>query len=109
MVDRDDDLKIGMKTSAITLGRLDCGRRDGVFIALPGADGLGAAALWPGLASVGRLGCGGSAGGVALHADPQPPAAGLLYRIQQKPLDGRSVVCRDRAGVCAALTPGDRA
>jgi hypothetical protein len=29
MVDRDDDLRIGMKTSAITLGRFDVAARDG--------------------------------------------------------------------------------
>ena len=51
----------------------------------------------------------GAPGEGKTRADPRPPAAGLLYRIQQKPLDGRSVVCRHRAGVCAALTPGDLA
>ena len=31
MVDRDDDLRIGIKTSAITLGRFDVAARDGVL------------------------------------------------------------------------------
>ena len=36
MVDRDDDLKIGMKTSAITLGRFDVAGGDGLLRAVPG-------------------------------------------------------------------------
>jgi 4-hydroxybenzoate polyprenyltransferase len=40
MVDRDDDLRIGMKTSAITLGRLGRGRRDAVLRGLPAVLGL---------------------------------------------------------------------
>ncbi|MFT3813494.1 MAG: 4-hydroxybenzoate octaprenyltransferase [Acidovorax sp.] len=44
MVDRDDDLKIGMKTSAITLGRFDVA---GVMLCFAACWGLTAWALWP--------------------------------------------------------------
>ncbi|MFM8609156.1 MAG: 4-hydroxybenzoate octaprenyltransferase [Burkholderiaceae bacterium] len=59
MVDRDDDLRIGMKTSAITLGRFDVAAVMGfyaAFIALwalllvprmPGAGGDGGTSAWP--------------------------------------------------------------
>ena len=47
MVDRDDDLKIGMKTSAITLGSLDVA---GVMLFFAACWGLTAWALWPLLA-----------------------------------------------------------
>jgi 4-hydroxybenzoate polyprenyltransferase len=44
MVDRDDDLKIGMKTSAITLGRLDVA---GVMLFYMAHLLLWAVAVWP--------------------------------------------------------------
>ena len=44
MVDRDDDLKIGMKTSAITLGRFDVA---GIMVFFALCLGLTAWALWP--------------------------------------------------------------
>ena len=44
MVDRDDDLKIGMKTSAITLGRFDVAA---IVLFYLLSLGLWAAALWP--------------------------------------------------------------
>jgi 4-hydroxybenzoate polyprenyltransferase len=43
MVDRDDDLKIGMKTSAITLGEARCAAGDGL---LSRVSGVWTAALW---------------------------------------------------------------
>jgi 4-hydroxybenzoate polyprenyltransferase len=45
MVDRDDDLRIGMKTSAITLGRFDVAGGDG-FYAPTWSAGPGWAARW---------------------------------------------------------------
>jgi 4-hydroxybenzoate polyprenyltransferase len=50
MVDRDDDLKIGIQTSAITLGRFDVAGVMvfyGVFIALWAAIGAGLRLAWP--------------------------------------------------------------
>jgi 4-hydroxybenzoate polyprenyltransferase len=50
MVDRDDDLKIGIKTSAITLGRFDVAGVMlfyGVFIAIWGALGVRLGLAWP--------------------------------------------------------------
>ena len=50
MVDRDDDLKIGIKTSAITLGRFDVAGVMlfyGVFIAIWAAIGLHLRLAWP--------------------------------------------------------------
>jgi len=50
MVDRDDDLKIGIRTSAITLGRWDVAAVMafyGVFLAMWAAAGLHAGLQWP--------------------------------------------------------------
>ena len=50
MVDRDDDLRIGIKTSAITLGRFDVAAVMGfyaVFLAVWGALGAQFGARWP--------------------------------------------------------------
>jgi 4-hydroxybenzoate polyprenyltransferase len=50
MVDRDDDLRIGIKTSAITLGRFDVAGVMlfyGVFIAIWGALGVQLGLAWP--------------------------------------------------------------
>jgi 4-hydroxybenzoate polyprenyltransferase len=79
MVDRDDDLKIGMKTSAITLGRFDVAAVM-AFYALH-------LLSWAWLGS--RLGLGGwylagvaaaRAGAVALHADPRAARATAVSR-----------------------------
>ncbi|MFT4194589.1 4-hydroxybenzoate octaprenyltransferase [Ottowia sp.] len=65
MVDRDDDLKIGMKTSAITLGRFDVAAVM-LFFALCLA--LTAWVLWPlGLGGPFALGLGAAAAQVAWH------------------------------------------
>src|SRR4051812_50101376 len=60
MVDRDDDLKIGIKTSAITLGRFDVAGGVGVFGGFFGGGGGGGLGLWFGW---GHLAGGGGAGG----------------------------------------------
>jgi 4-hydroxybenzoate polyprenyltransferase len=52
MVDRDDDLKIGMKTSAITLGRADVAAVTGFYLLHLA---IWAAALWPMLRPVAWL------------------------------------------------------
>ena len=65
MVDRDDDLKIGIKTSAITLGRLDVAAVMlfyGLALALWTAVGWQAGLGWPAL-----LGVAGAAAQVAWH------------------------------------------
>jgi hypothetical protein len=49
MVDRDDDLRIGMKTSAITLGRFDVAAVMLFYCAAPGQLGRGWAPARPGL------------------------------------------------------------
>ena len=65
MVDRDDDLKIGMRTSAITLGRFDVA---GVMLFFVLCLGLTAAALAPlGLGWPLWLGLGAAAAQVAWH------------------------------------------
>ena len=65
MVDRDDDLKIGMKTSAITLGRFDVA---GVMLFFALCLALTAWALWPlGLGWPFWLGLGAAAAQVAWH------------------------------------------
>ncbi|GAA3986417.1 4-hydroxybenzoate octaprenyltransferase [Comamonas faecalis] len=65
MVDRDDDLKIGMRTSAITLGRFDVAGVVGFFVACLL---LTAAVLWPlGLGWPLVLGLGAAAAQVAWH------------------------------------------
>ena len=46
MVDRDDDLRIGMKTAAITLGRFDVAGGDGLLRAVPGSAGRCWAPRW---------------------------------------------------------------
>jgi 4-hydroxybenzoate polyprenyltransferase len=78
MVDRDDDLKIGIKTSAITFGPLGRGGGDGLLRAVPAElGGLGRRWAWAAWYLAGRR-RGGGAGGLALHADPRPHARGLL-------------------------------
>ena len=94
MVDRDDDLKIGIKTSAITLGRFD----------VLGADHLGGAALWSGLAVLAGHGCGRGAGDLAFHVDPKPFTRRLLCGVQQEPLHWHGHFCGRGAGFCAALS-----
>jgi len=65
MVDRDDDLKIGMKTSAITLGRFDVA---GVMAFFALCLALTAGALWPlGLGWPFALGLGAAAAQMAWH------------------------------------------
>jgi 4-hydroxybenzoate polyprenyltransferase len=101
MVDRDDDLKIGMKTSAITLGRFDVAAVMFCYLAYlaiwawaPG----GHRAVAPLLDCVGR---GPAAGAVAWLADPQARARGLLQGFSPQPLAGLYAV----RGHCAVL-PG---
>ena len=55
MVDRDDDLKIGLKTSAITLGRFDVAgvmASYAIFLAIWGALGAGVGLRWPYFAGI---------------------------------------------------------
>jgi 4-hydroxybenzoate polyprenyltransferase len=46
MVDRDDDLRIGMKTSAITLGRFDVAAVMAFYACLPACLGAGSGVRW---------------------------------------------------------------
>jgi 4-hydroxybenzoate polyprenyltransferase len=102
MVDRDDDLRIGMKTSAITLGRLDVA---GVML-------FYAAYLlswaWLGLSlGLGRIFLLGiapaPAGGLALPADPGAQPRRLLQGLPAEPLAGPGGVRRRGAGSGFAL------
>ena len=97
MVDRDDDLKIGIRTSAITLGPLRRGRRDGLLRRLP--RDLGCAGRGPGhaLALLRRPRGGRGDRAVALHADPRALARRLLPRLPAQPL-GRLRGVRGRGG-----------
>jgi len=88
MVDRDDDLRIGMKTSAITLGRFDVPAIAvfyAAYLALWGwvleapSRSIG---LWLSLALAAAL------GGVACLADPPARATVLLPGLSHEPLVG---------------------
>ena len=94
MVDRDDDLKIGMKTSAITLGRFDVA---GVMLSY-----LIFISIWAfALAAAGAVSyfydsnrAGPGAGAVARLADPQARARRLLQGVSAESLAGIHGVCR---------------
>ena len=78
MVDRDDDLRIGIKTSAITLGRHDVAAVMVSYAAYLGVWGAAGAHLgygWPyfvGLAVAAAIAC------LALHADPDRTREGCF-------------------------------
>ena len=104
MVDRDDDLKIGIRTSAITLGRFDVA---GVmlfyaaFLAIWAALGAGLGLHWPYFAGPRR------AGAIAAwhYADPHAHARRLLSRLPAQPL-GRLRRIRGRGGGLRAALIG---
>jgi 4-hydroxybenzoate polyprenyltransferase len=81
MVDRDDDLKIGMKTSAITLGRWDV---PAIMLCYLFFIAIWAVALMP-YALVCyfyvAIAAGAGAGGVALRADPHTQPRGLFQGV----------------------------
>ena len=98
MVDRDDDLKIGIRTSAITLGRFD----------VAGVMAFYAVYLLSWLYLGLKLGLGpsyavgivvaGLQAALALHADLGPHPRRLLPRVPRQPLGGRGGV-RGRGAV----------
>ena len=101
MVDRDDDLLIGIKTSAITFGRFDVAAIMicyAVFLGLMAWAGLQLALGWP---LLGRAGGGGGLHGVPLHADPRTRAHAVLRRLPPQQLAGCVRVCRGGV-VCTA-------
>ena len=95
MVDRDDDLRIGMKTSAITLGRADV-----PVIMLCYASylvHLGGGAGGPGCAAGDRavsMAAAAAQARLALPADPRPRARRLLQGLSPESLAGVHGVCR---------------
>ena len=102
MVDRDDDLKIGIRTSAITARPFRCGGGDGVLLN-PLDDLVGSRHFpWSGSGLRRRPVGGCGAGGMALHADSRSLARGLLQGLSAEPLDRLRGVCRHRAGHAAA-------
>ena len=96
MVDRDDDLKIGMKTSAITLGRADVPVIMVCYASYLVIWAVALAGRIP-LAAIADFDCRGrGAGGVALQADSRPRTRGLLQGLPPEPLAGVHGVCRRR-------------
>ena len=86
MVDRDDDLRIGIKTSAITLGRFDVAAVMAfyaAFLAIWAALGAWLGFGWPYFAGHRRR---RRDRRLALHADPRSHARRLLSRLSPQPL-----------------------
>ncbi len=88
MVDRDDDVKIGVQSTAIAFGDMDkaADRRDA-------ADGVGRPRLYRPcaalrLAVLAGAGRRGTAVPVSAMADPQPRAGGLLQGLPEQQLGG---------------------
>jgi hypothetical protein len=104
MVDRDDDLKIGIRTSAITFGRYDVAA---VMLCYAVASGLDLACGWHAGAALvvrRRRGGGGRHRLLSLHADPRPRTGFLLLRLPPQQLAGCGGVRRRRARLRAAVT-----
>ena len=105
MVDRDDDLRIGIKTSAITLGRADVAVMMvfyGAFLAIWLLALAPRALGWPfhlGIAAA------AGAGRVALAADPRAHARRLLPGLPPEPLGGLRGVRRHRRRLRAQVAP----
>jgi 4-hydroxybenzoate polyprenyltransferase len=78
MVDRDDDLKIGMKTSAITLGRFDVAAVMLCYLLYLSIWAWALSGIVQSAIYLIALGRGFGAGAVAWLADPQARARGLL-------------------------------
>ncbi len=112
MVDREDDVRIGIKTSALTLGRYDViGVMTCYGAMLAVLAGIGVQrALGPALLSGSRRRC--RTGGVSLSPDPQPRPGRLLQGLQSQQLGRRihlrGTFCRLRceAGNSMAVGPG---
>ena len=102
MVDRDDDLRIGIKTSAITLGRFDVAAVMAFYAVYLRQLGAARPLARPGPHLPARHRRGRGAGGVALHADPRPHARRLLQGLPAQPLARLRGVRRRRAGPGAA-------
>ncbi len=98
MVDRDDDLKIGMKTSAITLGG-HCG----FLSVVPGFLARSAGTACAGRYFLHGHCSGAGPGGVALVADPHAHARGVFSGVSHEPLGGVHAVCRHCGQLPVAL------
>ena len=103
MVDRDDDQKIGIRTSALTLGRLRRDGGDGLLCDLPAVVGGAGPRAGPGAHLPAGHRRGRAAGAVALHADPASRARRLLQGLPAEPLARLCRVCRRGAGPGLAL------
>ena len=104
MVDRDDDLKIGIRTSAITLGRFDVAAVMlfyAVYLASWAAIGAALGLHWPYFRSCAA--CGGN-GNVAWLADQRALMRRLLSRLSAESLAGIDTVhWRGRVDACSRL------
>ena len=103
MVDRDDDIRIGIKTSALTLGRFDVAGGDGLLCGVPAVLGAARPRAGPGPRLPAGHRRGGAAGAVALHADPHAHARRLLQGLPPEPLGRLRRLRRRGAGPGAAL------
>jgi len=92
MVDRDDDLRIGMKTSAITLGQWDVAAVMFFLCRLCGRLGRGARRTRQATLD-GGFGCCCTAGRLAFLADQRPITRRLLQSISLEPLGGFCRLC----------------
>ena len=106
MVDRDDDLKIGIHSSAITLGRYDVAAVMASYAADGGAARLAGCRHAVALAVLHRPcdRCGDD--DLPLHADPRPLARRLLSRFPPQQL-GRPVDLRGHRRFVLPVSQGD--
>ena len=82
MVDRDDDARLGIRTSALTLGPLDVAAVMASYARDAGDSALrSVCSLRISLAVFRRPGRRRRAGGLPLAADPRPHARGLLQGV----------------------------
>ena len=101
MVDRDDDVKLGIRTSAILFGRYDVAAVMICYAAML------AVLVWVGmyeklaLALLCRARGGRCHDGLPLHADPRPHARGLLQGVPPQQLGRGGDLRRHRGGLRA--------
>ena len=97
MVDKVDDLKIGIKTSAITFGRYDVAGVMACHAAVFGRDGRGGAGAETGHDLLrGSRGCAG-ADTVPIPPDSRPRPDALFQGFPAQQLGRRNDICRHRA------------
>ena len=102
MVDREDDLKIGIKTSAITFGRYDLVAIAVCYAADAGPARLGGGAAGNGRGVLRRAGGGGGDCALPHEADPAARSAAMLSRLPAQHLVRRRGIRRHCAALSAA-------